>query len=224
MTRLAVTGVHPYARRGWPRDARHGGVPGLPSVDAIRTPDERVIVIGGRHMVVTPQRPRLRSILRQRCPGCGEGQVFRGAFRMNECCPACGYQFERAPGFYLGAMLFGYAIDFPILAATILLGHWLLPAWPLPWLTLAACVCGTAPGAAGSARQRSRLDPVPENPMYQLFLIFALPLTLFFLVTFFFTWWIRGRGFGELIGLVRPARRQPGSSGAGRAHGERAGD
>jgi len=58
---------------------------------------------------------------------------------MNECCPACGYQFERAPGFYLGAMLFGYAIDFPILAATILLGHWLLPAWPLPWPTLAAC-------------------------------------------------------------------------------------
>jgi hypothetical protein len=133
-------------------------------------------------MVVIPQRPRLRSVLRQRCPECGQGPVFRGAFRMNDCCPTCGYRFERAPGFYLGGMLFGYAI------------------------------------------QRSRLDPVPENPMYQLFLIFALPLTLFFLTTFFFTWWMRGKGFGELIGLVRPARRHSSGPGAGRDYVEKAGD
>jgi hypothetical protein len=60
--------------------------------------------------------------------------------------------------------------------------------------------------------------------MSQFFLIFALPLTLFFLVTFFFTWWIRGRGFGELMGLVRPARRHPGRPGAGRDHVEKPGD
>ncbi len=60
--------------------------------------------------------------------------------------------------------------------------------------------------------------------MYKFILIFALQLTLFFLATFGFTWWIRGRGFGEFIELVRPSRKQPGSPEEDRDHVERAED
>jgi hypothetical protein len=58
---------------------------------------------------------------------------------MNERCPVCGYEFERGPGYFLGAMLVGYVIEFPLLLAGILLGRWLLPDWPLPWVFLAGC-------------------------------------------------------------------------------------
>ncbi len=33
------------------------------------------------------------------------------------------------------------------------------------------------------------------------------PLLLFFTITFLFTWWIRGKGFGEFLGR-RPERRE----------------
>ncbi len=45
--------------------------------------------------------------------------------------------------------------------------------------------------------------------MYKFLMILWLPLILFFLVTFFYTWWIRGKGFGELLKLVRPVRKPP---------------
>ena len=72
--------------------------------------------------------PRLlfRS-LRLRCPGCGQGKVFRGLFTMHEECPACGHPFHRESGFYLGAIYFNYGltalvitIAYPILTLTSL--------------------------------------------------------------------------------------------------------
>lgn len=81
------------------------------------------------------------SVLRLRCPECGEGKVFRGAVRMNERCPACGYRFERGPGYFTGAMYFSYALGIPPVAAGVFVGKsYLAPGWPLPLVFLATWV------------------------------------------------------------------------------------
>jgi uncharacterized protein (DUF983 family) len=92
-------------------------------------------------MIATPHRFHLRTMLRQQCSECGEGQVFDGGFRMNERCPACGYRFERGPGYFTGAMYFSYALGIPPIAVGVLLGKLLIvPAWPLHWIALAVWV------------------------------------------------------------------------------------
>jgi hypothetical protein len=50
--------------------------------------------------------------------------------------------------------------------------------------------------------------------MDQMASTFALPLLLFFVVTFLTTWWMRGRGFGELLGLDRPTNNPHGGRNA----------
>ena len=42
--------------------------------------------------------------LRQRCPVCGKGKVFRGIFTTYERCPVCHFVYEREPGYYTGAI------------------------------------------------------------------------------------------------------------------------
>ncbi len=60
---------------------------------------------------------------------------------MNERCPACGYKFEREPGYFTGAMYFSYALGILLIAAGVLLGKLLIvPSWPLHWILLAAWV------------------------------------------------------------------------------------
>jgi uncharacterized protein (DUF983 family) len=46
----------------------------------------------------------LRRGLRQRCPVCGKGKIFKGWFKTYERCPVCNFAFEREPGYYTGAM------------------------------------------------------------------------------------------------------------------------
>ncbi len=57
---------------------------------------------------------RLRSIARLRCPRCHEGRVFRTLLTMHDACPACGYVFEREPGYFVGAMYVSYAMAIPL--------------------------------------------------------------------------------------------------------------
>jgi len=47
--------------------------------------------------------------LRLRCPRCGRGALFRGAFTMHERCAACGLVFEREQGYFVGAIYVNYA-------------------------------------------------------------------------------------------------------------------
>jgi uncharacterized protein (DUF983 family) len=63
---------------------------------------------------------RLRAILRQRCPVCLEGPMFRGRFAMNPTCPVCGHRFEREAGFFQGAMYLSYGFGTAFL---IVLGY-----------------------------------------------------------------------------------------------------
>ena len=53
----------------------------------------------------------MRRGLRQRCPVCGRGKIFAGFFKTNERCPVCGFEFEREPGYYTGAIAINLVVS-----------------------------------------------------------------------------------------------------------------
>ncbi len=55
------------------------------------------------------------GILKQKCPTCGQGDVFKGNsfFSFEEAqknCSHCGEKFEKEPGFFIGAMYMSYGL------------------------------------------------------------------------------------------------------------------
>lgn len=60
-------------------------------------------------MLVSPQEIFRRG-LAKRCPACGRGKLFRNWFTMHSQCEACGYDFRREPGFYLGSIYVNYGL------------------------------------------------------------------------------------------------------------------
>jgi uncharacterized protein (DUF983 family) len=71
----------------------------------------------------------LWAILRQRCPRCREGRIFRGTFAMNDPCPTCGLIFQREEGFFLGAMYISYPVSVAFLIPAYFVLSYLLPTW-----------------------------------------------------------------------------------------------
>ena len=55
-------------------------------------------------MLATSSLVLLARGLRQRCPVCGKGKIFQGAFKTYERCPVCNFTYEREPGYYTGAI------------------------------------------------------------------------------------------------------------------------
>lgn len=85
-------------------------------------------------MTRTPGVSAIRGILRQVCPRCRKGPMFRPfSFRrwldMYAACPVCDLKFDREPGYFLGAMYVSYLLSIPpVLALVFIL--WLLARWP----------------------------------------------------------------------------------------------
>ena len=52
--------------------------------------------------------PVLRRALTLRCPRCGGTALFRGWFEMAESCALCGLRYERAQGYWVGAIYVNY--------------------------------------------------------------------------------------------------------------------
>jgi uncharacterized protein (DUF983 family) len=50
------------------------------------------------------------TVLRLRCPNCGQGRIFTGLFKMNPVCPVCGVRFERESGESVGGMYINLAL------------------------------------------------------------------------------------------------------------------
>jgi uncharacterized protein (DUF983 family) len=78
----------------------------------------------------------LVDILRQHCPRCRTGKIFRGsAFlgfpKMNERCPLCSLRFERESGYFLGAMYISYGLALLIIAL-FATAFWMATGW---WIT-----------------------------------------------------------------------------------------
>lgn len=71
----------------------------------------------------------LQGILRQLCPRCRQGKIFRGRLAMHETCPSCGLQFNRGEqGYFIGAMYVSYALSIPPVLALALL-FWRVARW-----------------------------------------------------------------------------------------------
>jgi uncharacterized protein (DUF983 family) len=64
---------------------------------------------------------RLIAIIRQRCPRCLIGKVFRGILDMNERCPLCGFVFGREAGYFTGAMYASTLISLPLVFGIFLI-------------------------------------------------------------------------------------------------------
>src|SRR5437016_12494611 len=97
---------------------------------------------------------RLRAIIRQRCPVCLQGAMFRGRFEMSATCPVCGHRFEREPGFFQGAMYVSYGIGIVYFGVLAILANaflvrtsaWFLrPAVLSPFTSLAFRPCSVIP-------------------------------------------------------------------------------
>jgi uncharacterized protein (DUF983 family) len=57
----------------------------------------------------------LGAILRQRCPRCHEGRIFRRRLTVNWFCPVCELRFLREPGYTTVAIELSYLFTVPIL-------------------------------------------------------------------------------------------------------------
>src|SRR3954464_5104940 len=88
-------------------------------------------------------RMNLPTILRRRCPECGQGPVFSATWTMNTRCPVCGLVFGRGePGYFTGAMYVSYGLAVPLIALLTLVEYQFLPHWSLLKLVgLASLVC-----------------------------------------------------------------------------------
>ncbi len=61
-----------------------------------------------------PLGPRIVAALLQRCSRCYRGPAYEGFITMHEHCPACGWRYEREPGYFVGAMYASYTLGFAI--------------------------------------------------------------------------------------------------------------
>jgi len=83
---------------------------------------------------------RVLGVLRQLCPRCARGKIFRGLFAMHRACPSCGLEFEREQGYFVGAMYFSYAlavlIVLPVIVVMIVAGCSAAPIYLTSMMTL----------------------------------------------------------------------------------------
>lgn len=79
------------------------------------------------------------SILKEKCPNCGEGHVFEQNTKwyklpvMNESCEKCSYRFDREPGYFLGAMYISYGLAVLEGLITFLICHFGFPQMETIW-------------------------------------------------------------------------------------------
>jgi hypothetical protein len=63
---------------------------------------------------------------------CRRAPIFAGRWRMNAICPVCDTRFERAPGYFVGAMYISYAFAVAVLVGMVVIFHLgAFRSWPL---------------------------------------------------------------------------------------------
>jgi uncharacterized protein (DUF983 family) len=73
--------------------------------------------------------------LTRRCPVCGGRKLFEGWFKLKPRCLNCDYDFEREPGWWIGAIIMNTAAAMVVFAIFLPLG--VAITWPhVPWNTL----------------------------------------------------------------------------------------
>jgi uncharacterized protein (DUF983 family) len=72
--------------------------------------------MAGERMLARVLRAERRA-LGLRCPRCGRAPLFRGWFTMNVVCAVCDLRFERAQGYWVGAIYVNYTVTVGIAVA-----------------------------------------------------------------------------------------------------------
>ncbi len=88
----------------------------------------------------TKEASRVGAFLRQRCPRCRQGKIFRNAIDSHKACLVCGLVYEREPGYFIGSMYFSYALAIAAITLFMLVWYLILPDLGLWWLAFLACV------------------------------------------------------------------------------------
>ena len=83
--------------------------------------------------VVKPRPGLFSAMVRQRCPQCRRGFVYRRGNQMNNLCPVCGLEFDREEGYYTGAVFFGYVFATPTVLAFFFMVCLIFPDIELGW-------------------------------------------------------------------------------------------
>ncbi len=86
------------------------------------------------------RRQMWSGLLRQRCPTCLRGPIYKSGLDMNAQCPECGLVFEREPGYFVGSMYISYALSSVFMIALAGTGYLLFPRVDLAWIMLGAIV------------------------------------------------------------------------------------
>lgn len=81
------------------------------------------------------------ALARMRCPRCCDGKIYQRGMSMNARCPVCDLQFEREPGYFMGALYISYALAIVCLLFGLWIGTLILPEVDLGWLVLLSAVC-----------------------------------------------------------------------------------
>jgi uncharacterized protein (DUF983 family) len=76
------------------------------------------------------------AMLRQRCPRCLEGPIYRTWIDRHERCPACNLRYEREPGYFIGSLYISYGMAVILLLLGLWIGSMLLPDMDLGWIVL----------------------------------------------------------------------------------------
>jgi uncharacterized protein (DUF983 family) len=89
---------------------------------------------------ITKNKPNtLLSILKEKCPHCGEGQVFEKQNKlfqipvMHKGCSVCSYHFNREPGYFIGAMYISYGLAMLQAGIAFLICHLCFPELGTGW-------------------------------------------------------------------------------------------
>ena len=87
------------------------------------------------------QRNLVQSIWLEKCPHCGQGQVFEKKQKWYDIMPAmkheceyCHYKFDREPGYFLGAMYISYALAVALAIAVFCTMYFLFPSLNVAWI------------------------------------------------------------------------------------------
>jgi uncharacterized protein (DUF983 family) len=59
---------------------------------------------------------RISALLKQRCPRCLEGSIFRGWITTRDACPVCEFRYGREEGYFSGGMDLSFFLAAPLLA------------------------------------------------------------------------------------------------------------
>lgn len=81
------------------------------------------------------------ALVRMRCPRCCAGKIYEYGMKMNARCPVCELEFEREPGYFMGALYISYALAIAFLVTGLWIGMLLLPDIDAGWLVLLAAAC-----------------------------------------------------------------------------------